>query len=78
MKMAPHSLYSPDLASSDYYLFRSVKDCLASLFFESTDGFPETVQGILEGIEKGRFQAIFLECKDRLRKCIASNGEYAD
>jgi hypothetical protein len=37
MKSAPHPPYSPDLASSDFYLFEYVKICLASLSFEDAD-----------------------------------------
>jgi hypothetical protein len=63
MKSAPHPPYSPDLAPSDFYLFGYVKRCLAGLSFEDADQLLATVEGVLEWM-------------DRLRKCIATNGEY--
>jgi hypothetical protein len=78
MKSAPHPPYSPDLAPLDFYLFGDVKKCLAGLSFEDTDQFLAAVEGVLEGIEKVALQAVFLEWMDRLRKCIATNGEYTE
>jgi histone-lysine N-methyltransferase SETMAR len=78
MKSAPHPPYSPDLASSDFYLFEYVKRCLAGLSFEDADQLLAAVEGSLEGIEKLTLQAVFLEWMDRLRKCIATNGEYTE
>jgi hypothetical protein len=76
MKSAPHPPYSSDLASSDFYLFGYIKRCLASLSFE--DQLLAAVEGVLEGIEKVTLQAVFLECMDRLKRCIATNGEYTE
>jgi hypothetical protein len=78
MKLAPHPPYSPDLAPPDLYLFGYVKRCLASLSFEDADQLLAAVENILEDIEKVTLQAVFLEWMDRLRKCIATNGEYTE
>jgi hypothetical protein len=78
MKSAPHPLYSPDLAPSDFYLFGYVKRCLAGFSFEDADQLLAAVEGVLEAIEKVTLQAIFLEWMDRLRKCITTNGEYTE
>jgi hypothetical protein len=78
MKSAPHSPYSPDLALSDFSLFRYAKRCLAGFLFEDADQLLAAVEGILQGIEKMTLQAVFLEWMDRLRKCIATNEEYAE
>jgi hypothetical protein len=64
MKSAPHPLYSPDLASSDFYLFGYVKRRLAGLSFEDVDHLLAAVENVLEGIEKVTLQAIFLEWID--------------
>jgi histone-lysine N-methyltransferase SETMAR len=73
-----HTPYSPDLAPSDFYLFGDVKICLAGLSFEDADQLLAAVEAVLEGIEKVTLQAVFLEWMDRLRNCIASNGEYTE
>jgi hypothetical protein len=80
MKSAPHPPYSilPDLAPSDFYLFEYVKRCLAGLSSEDADQLLAAVEGILEGIEKMTLQTFFFEWMDRLRKYIATNGEYTE
>jgi hypothetical protein len=78
MKSARHPPYSPDLAQSDFYLFRYVKRCLAVLSFENADQFLAAVEGVLEGIAKVTLQTVSLDWMDRLRKYIATNGEYTE
>jgi histone-lysine N-methyltransferase SETMAR len=78
MKLEPHPPYSPDLAPSDFYLFRYVKRCLACLSFEDADQLLAAVDGILEGVENATLQAVFLKWMDRLRKCIATYGESSE
>jgi hypothetical protein len=78
MKPAPHPPYSPDLAPCDFYLFGYVKQRLAGFSFDSAEHPLEAVQEVLDGIEKVTLEAVFLEWTQRLRNCIASNGEYTD
>jgi hypothetical protein len=61
MKSAPHLPDSPDLASSDFYLFGYVKRCLTVLSFKDADQFLAAVEGVLDGIEKVTLQAVFPE-----------------
>jgi hypothetical protein len=76
MKAAPNAPYSPDLASSDFYLFGDIKGCLRCLLFENADELLESVRPVLGGIEKVTAQAVFLEWMQRLRKSFLPNGEY--
>jgi hypothetical protein len=78
MKSAPHPPYCPDLAHSNFYLFGSVKRWLAGLSFEDADRLLATIEGVLAGLEKVTLKAVFLEWMDRLRKCIATNGEHTE
>jgi hypothetical protein len=78
MKSVPHPPYCHDLAPSDFYLFGDVKRRLAGLPFEDADQLLAAVEGVLEGIEKVTWQAVFLERMDRLRKCIATNEKYIE
>jgi hypothetical protein len=75
MTVTPHPLYSPDLAPPDFYLFDSLKGCLAGLSFENADELLERVRRVLSGIENVTFRAVFLECMERLRKCMATNSQ---
>jgi hypothetical protein len=70
--------YSPDLAPLDFNPFGYVKRCLADLSFEDADQLRAAVEVVLEGIEKVTLKAVFLDWMDRLRKCIAANGEYTE
>jgi len=72
-----HPAYSPDLAPSDYHLFRPLKDALRGHRFTS-DGVKEAVHEwraaqpktfVSEGIQK------LLECWN---KCIAKHGDYIE
>jgi hypothetical protein len=78
MKSAPHPPYSRDLAPSDFHFFGYVKRCLAGLSFEDAYQLLAAVEGVLEGIEKVALQTVFLEWMDRLKKYIATNGEYTE
>jgi hypothetical protein len=78
MNAALHPRYLPDLALSDFYLFGYLKRCPISRSFEGTEQLLEAVQAILEGSGKVAEQAVFLEWKNSLRQCIATNGEYTD
>jgi hypothetical protein len=57
MKSALHPPYSPDLASSDFYLFGYVKRCLSGLSFEEADQLLAAIEGVLAGIEKVTLQS---------------------
>jgi hypothetical protein len=76
IKTAPRALYSPDIASFDFYLFGYAKGCLAGRSFVDSLELFEGLRGILGSIEKVILQAVFLEWMDRLKKCIQTNGEY--
>jgi hypothetical protein len=52
MKSAQYPPYFPDLAPSDFYLFGHGKRCLEGLSFDDADRLLETVEGVLEGLEK--------------------------
>jgi hypothetical protein len=78
MKSVPHPPYSLDLAPPDFYLFGDVKRYLTGLSFEDADQLFAAVEGVPEGIDKVTLQAVFLEWMDRLKKYIATNGEYTE
>jgi histone-lysine N-methyltransferase SETMAR len=78
MKSVSHPSYSPDLAPSGFYLFGYLKRCLAGLSFEDAVQLLAAIEGVLEGTDKVTIQAVFVEWMDRLRKCIATNGDYPE
>jgi hypothetical protein len=48
----PHPHYSPDLASSDFYLFPTVKEKLEWIQLADEDQFFECLQEILRGLDQ--------------------------
>jgi histone-lysine N-methyltransferase SETMAR len=52
MQRAPHPAYSPDLASSDFYLFDYVKQLMSGCQFADQDSLLQAVSDILVAIEK--------------------------
>jgi hypothetical protein len=61
---------------------REIRDDIVAIFgpdaFDDADQLLAAVAGVLEDIEKVTLQAVSLQWMDRLRKCIASNGEYTE
>jgi hypothetical protein len=51
MTRAPHPLYSPDFASSDFFLFGDVKRQLSECSVDHADDLPTLVQEILDGFD---------------------------
>jgi hypothetical protein len=51
--------YSPDLASSDFYLFALIKEKLERIQMADEDQFLESVQEILSGIDQEQLNGIF-------------------
>jgi hypothetical protein len=80
MKQVPHSLYSPDLARSDFFLFPF--SFLATS--KKADGYrAETpfellvrIRVILAEIPRETLNAVFLEWMDRLQKCVQVDCDY--
>jgi hypothetical protein len=51
MEQAPHPLYSPDLAPSNFYLFDSLKDRLQGQHFEDEDQLFDAIMALTGTIE---------------------------
>jgi hypothetical protein len=78
MRLVLHPPYSPDLAPWGFCLFIYLKRCPAGLSFEDATQLLAAGEDVLEDVEKVTLRAVFLEWMDRLRKCIATNGEYPE
>jgi hypothetical protein len=76
MKQAPHPPYSPDLASSDFFLFGSIKGKLMGYRTETPSELLVCIRVILAEIPRETLNAVFLECMERLQKCVQVDGEY--
>ena len=76
MTLVPHPLYSPDLAPADFFLFPRIKRDLKGCRFDTVEDVIAASTGALNSIQVEEFQRCFEQWKQRLDKCISSNGEY--
>jgi hypothetical protein len=64
----PHSQYSPDLASSDFYLFGIVKNRLERIQASDMDEFLEQLYELLHSIPVEELEHVFSSWIDRVRQ----------
>jgi histone-lysine N-methyltransferase SETMAR len=64
MKQVPHPPYSPDLASSDFFLFGYVKGKLMGYHAETPIELLDCIRVILAEIPRETLNAVFLEWMD--------------
>jgi histone-lysine N-methyltransferase SETMAR len=74
--LIPHPPYSPDLASSDFFLSGDVNRKLMGYRAESESELLVGIRVILAEIPRDVLNAVFLEWMDRLQKWIDIKGNY--
>ena len=70
-----HPAYSPDLASSDFFLFPKIKEIMKGRHFDDIDDIRSNTTA-LKAISQNQFQNCFEGWTRRWHRCIASQGEY--
>jgi histone-lysine N-methyltransferase SETMAR len=73
-----HPPYSPDLAPSDFYLFRHMKKHLRGKQFANAEVLREDVESFLHGQFPNFFKSAFSELIQRWQKCVSVNGSYIE
>ena len=73
-----HPPYSPDLAPSDYFLFRQLKSSLRGRRFHDDDEVKEAVTTWLEEQLKSFWLAGIQSLRDKWNKCIQVKGDYIE
>jgi hypothetical protein len=73
---AAASLYSPDLAPCDFWLFPKLKAGLRSRRFATVDDIKENAEAGLHTIKKDDFKECFKAWEDRWSKCVCAEGRY--
>nr|CAD45368.1 transposase [Bythograea thermydron] len=71
-----HPPYSPDLAPSDYFLFRQLKSSLRERRFDNDDEVKEAVMLWLEKQSESFWLARYQSLRDKWFKCIQVKGNY--
>jgi hypothetical protein len=74
----PHPLYSPDLAPSDFHLFRPIKDGLRGQHFPSNNAVIQAVKQWATSTGADFYECGMQALVHRWRKCIANRGDYVE
>ncbi|CAF4741739.1 unnamed protein product [Pieris macdunnoughi] len=72
----PHPLYSPDIAPSDYHLFRSMAHALSAQRFTSYENTENWVNSWIASKDKEFFRRAIRMLPKRWEKVVASDGKY--
>jgi histone-lysine N-methyltransferase SETMAR len=72
----PHPPYNPDLAPSDFWLFRHIKIFRAGRVFNDADELLEAVIEFLNEIQPSELQVVFHHSIERVKWVLANNEDY--
>jgi len=73
-----HPAYSPDLAPSDYFLFRNLKSHLRGVRYPDDEALKEAVKEWLEGQTEEFYFSGINSLPEKCRKCIELSGDYIE
>ena len=76
MTVVPQSLYSPDLATSDYFFFPKLKMKLKGRRFQTLEEIQAESQAVLNTLRENDFQECFKNWQRLWDRCQASEGDY--
>ena len=76
-ELIPHPAYSPDLASSDYFLFPNLKTDIRGRHFQTNEAVVAAVEWVREK-DPGFFNSGLMALEHRWSKCIILEGNYIE
>jgi len=74
--VVPQPPYSQDLSPCDLFLFSRLKNHLKGRHLGTLDNIQKSVTNELKGITAEAFQHCYTQWKQRLRGCVAVQGNY--
>jgi hypothetical protein len=76
LRLAPDPPSSPDLASSDFFLFGYVKERLKAMLFLSYEELLGAIGEVVTSVELETLTALFEHWMERLKWVSKNNGDY--
>ncbi|CAK9828010.1 Mariner Mos1 transposase [Anthophora retusa] len=77
-ELLPHPPYSPDLAPSDYHLFRSMQHFLSGKNFNNSEDVKSALNEYFNSKSQKFFENGIRKLTDRWEKVIETDGQYID
>lgn len=77
-ELLQHPPYSPDLAPSDFILFRELKKSIRGRHFQSSLELKDEVTNFLSELSPEFFEKAFNDLVHRWRKCVDQQGSYIE
>lgn len=74
--MLPHPLYSSELASSNYHIFRSMQKCLNGKIFQNADNIKSHLIQFLASKDQKFYELGIMTLPERLPKVMVKNGHH--
>jgi transposase len=75
-EVLPHAPYSPDLAPSDFHLFRALSNFLKEKHFNNLDHLKNDIQTFFESKTPEFYAEGILQLPQRWEMVLDSDGEY--
>ena len=76
LAVVPQPPFSPDLSPCDFFLFPKLKFHLKGRHFGTVENIEKAVTNQLKAIPVSDYQRCYEEWEQRLRMCVASQGNY--
>ncbi|XP_035739230.1 histone-lysine N-methyltransferase SETMAR-like [Vespa mandarinia] len=73
-----HPPYSPDLSTTEYYLFKHLELFLRAKQYENEDSLKNAISEFIESKDQNFFKTGIYALKSHWEKCIKVNGAYFD
>lgn len=77
-EILPHPAYSPDVAPSDYHLFRSFQNSLAEQKLHNEDDVRKVVDKFIASKNQAFFRRGIHQLPERWQRVVEANGDYID
>jgi histone-lysine N-methyltransferase SETMAR len=71
----PQPAYSPDLAPSDFWFFRRLKNSLAGRMFDGPEELLEGITSFVEEVQPSELHVVFSHWVERVRWVLENNGD---